>query len=127
MPTTINKSTAVLASAVSMGAGAYTSDSPYTTTSVDATTKLGVRLCAQITNGATGPTIAASLRLMGSPDGTTWSSENIEFITQTGNAVKTAYKVERGITARYFRWEAYGNTGQAVTLDAWVENADSVG
>jgi hypothetical protein len=79
-----------------------------------------VGIAGGVTNASTGPTVAATVALMGSIDGTNWYMLN-RIAAQTGSAVVTPFSFE--FVNEGWQWLAlyvYGNTGTTggVTLNA---------
>lgn len=74
----------------------------------------------RITNGATGPTLPAQVQIETSPDGSDWYDYGGPLKGKTANAGISEWTVpiDRGV--KYARVVGSGNTGQGVTLDAWI-------
>jgi len=87
----------------------------------DLTGDFGAVLHAKVTNGATGPTIPASLNLEVSEDATKWFGYGGTLVTGTGSNTVTQWGgVELPPATAYVRLRAGSNTGQDVTLDASI-------
>jgi hypothetical protein len=112
----------------SMTAGTYTSGSPFTSTEVDISAAHGATFDVSITNGATGPTVGASVQLQVSHDGgTTWVDRGYPLLA--GTASSAVYRwtfYADSAEAGDVRVAAYGNTGQTVTLDMYWTIATAI-
>lgn len=94
-----------------------------TTTGSAQTINYGVSGVATITNGGTAPTVACSLRLDFSADGSTWVTGPIIGSGDTVNSSVTVIPYSLGICGASGDWVNYrtvftGNTGQGVTVAA---------
>ena len=97
--------------AQSNSAGATT-----TSASQDLRTVYDLRVGAEITNGGTGPTVAAYIYWEYSPDDTNWFFGGWLVFGDTANsAVVSDSKFIRGLA--YVRFVVTGNTGQSVTAE----------
>lgn len=93
-------------------------DRTVTTTKVCDTAD-GITMAAKITNGATGPTVAATVQVEVSPNGTDWYSYGDPITGSTvANAVVSGVVQLPAQGFRYVRISAGGNTVQNVTVDA---------
>jgi hypothetical protein len=126
---TLTKSvTTLIAAATSNAAGATTRGT------ADLRTALGGLLTIKLTNGGTGPTAQAVANILVAHDtGATPTAAS------RGTAWKTAYSVGNGTaantigewtyqvpsTAMHVEVEVTGNTGQAVTCEAFLSKLDS--
>lgn len=105
----------IIAAATSNAAAATT-----TGTAVDLTVAYGGLITGIITNGATGPTIAASAIVEVSGDNTNWKTLYTVSGEVTANSVTSwSCSVEPGIM--YARVRVTGNTAQAVTCEAFMQ------
>jgi hypothetical protein len=105
----------IIAAATSNAAGATT-----TGTAVDLTTKYGAFLTALITNGATGPTVAPTIYFEVSGDNVNWKEAWRATGDTTANSITPfSYDAVPGIM--YIRVRVTGNTGQAVTCEAFAQ------
>jgi hypothetical protein len=105
----------IIAAATSNGAGSTT-----TGTVVDLTTKYGALVTIKITNGATAPTIAAQANIYTSGDNTNFKL----FYTVASDLVNSSvneWAVPIPAQAMYCRVDITGNTGQAVTAEAFAQ------
>ncbi len=103
--------TAVQASATNNAAASTTSSW------IDARTFYGVTIYAKVTNGATGPTIAARFRVQVSPDnGTTIYDLSSETAALGNNVVTNCQPVTLPQDAMYYRTFFDQNTGQGVGI-----------
>lgn len=129
--TTADKSPVTLISAAtSNAAGASTRGA------VDLRTAIGGLLTVKLTNGGTGPTLQATAYVMAAHDsgslpatgalGTTWKTiATLGGGGTTASAVtEFAYRVPLGVM--HLQVEVSGNTGQAVTCEAFLSKASSV-
>lgn len=110
----------IIAAATSNTAG-----STITGTALDLTTKLGGLCTIKITNGATGPTIAASAKVYTSGDNSNFKL----LVTVTGDSVNNSVNEWAVVVAAgvmYFRVDITGNTGQTVTAEAFLQELTSV-
>lgn len=79
----------------------------------------GACLHVKITNGATGPTVAAKCQIQVSADNSEWYNFGPPLQSLTGNSVVTQWgAIDIPIGVEYLRLVAGSNTGQAVTIDA---------
>ena len=114
MPATKSLST-IIAAATSNAAGATT-----TGTAVNLTTGYGALVTVKITNGGTGPTVPATVRILTSGDNTNYklfysfASDNI-----ASSVNEWAIDIPRA--AMYVRVDVTGNTAQAVTCEAFAQ------
>jgi pseudouridine-5'-phosphate glycosidase len=121
MATIATKTARVLQSSASNAAGATTTGS-----CIDLTTALGMTVTAKITNGSTGPTVGCSFLIDISHDGTNWK----EFSRQTAgtsNSAVAEFIVDIPAAVMYLRSRFTGNTGQAVTVEAFGHELTSIG
>lgn len=105
----------IIAAATSNAAGGTT-----TGTAVDLTTKGGALITGLLTNGATGPTIAPSAIVEVSGDNVNWK----QFYTQTGDTTAssvTPLNCRIPSPVLYARVRVTGNTGQAITCEAFAQ------
>lgn len=90
------------------------------------TTALGGVLTAQVTNGSTGPAVGCDLVVQVSGDGVNWK----EYVRQTAApaaSAVTSMVVELPTSILYARPVFQGNTGQAVTVEAFGQEFTSIG
>lgn len=110
----------IIAAATSNGAGSTTNGTEWN----NSTTYGGIINC-RITNGATGPTVAADFVVhTGSVTG-----EKREFSRQTsalGNNAVTDFAVEIPPGAMFVNVDVTGNTGQAVTAEVLAQELTTV-
>ena len=110
----------IIAAATSNAATATT-----TGTAIDLTTKYGGLLTAKITNGGAGPTVAASVKVYTSGDNTNFKL----FAQVTGDITSSsvnewAFDIPWGVM--YVRADVTGNTGQAVTCEAFLQELTTI-
>lgn len=112
----LTKSRTSLYSAQTLTAGAANTNSA----AQDNTGSYGTQLDIQLTNGATGPTIAAQVQVQVAADatGTLWVNYGGPLVGSVANNAVTSWSVELPIGVAGFRLVSGSNTGQNVTLDA---------
>ena len=81
-------------------------------------TGYGAVLYLKITNGATGPTLAAQMQVWGSPDNSNYYKIGGALVATLGNSVITSLSVPIPIGHKYVKVVSGSNTGQNVTLRA---------
>jgi hypothetical protein len=121
MATAVKTLRTIIAAATSNAAAGTT-----TGTTVNLTTALGGLLHGKITNGGTGPTVAANFTVQISGDNSTWKT----YIVQPAGAVaSTSYEffVEIHAAVMYVRVVVDANTAQAVTCEAFLQELTSIG
>lgn len=118
---TATKTARTLQSSASNAAGGTTTGS-----SIDLTTALGMQVTAKVTNGATGPTVACTFKIEISNNNSAWKT-HFEAAARTGNSVVTEWSVTVGPEIMYARSVFTGNTGQAVTVEAFGHELTSIG
>ena len=119
MPSTKALSTIIAAATSNAAAGTTTG------TAVDLTTKYGGLITGLLTNGATGPTVQAVAYVEVSGDNTNWK----QFYTVGGDiaaSLATPYSCEIPPGVMYARVRVTGNTGQAVTCEAFMQTLATV-
>ena len=119
---------------IAAGTNNAASASPPTRGTVDLRTAQGGLLTVKITNGATGPTVAATVNILvahnsgatptaasaGADWKTIWS-----FTATTGNSAVTEQSIDVGPGVMHLEVEVTGNTGQAVTCEAFLSEITS--
>jgi hypothetical protein len=80
----------------------------------------GAIAIAKFTNGSTGPTLAAGATIYGSHDGVKWFEINTVWGDLVSSGAPQSQPVPVDAPIRYVRADAWGNTGQAVTVEIWV-------
>ena len=113
-----------LASGVTMTAGAGNVNS----SSVDLSTGYGAFVNVKLTNGATGPTVAAQVQVQVANDsgGTLWTNFGGALVGSTTNSAVSQFGVEIPIGCAAVRIVSGSNTGQNVTLDSDVSNVTGI-
>ncbi len=97
-----------------------TAGSTQTGTAIDLTTKYGGLLTSKITNGATGPTIAASVNVYTSGDNSNFKLFTTVTATTVNNAIhEWAFDIPPAVM--YVRADVTGNTAQTVTCEAFLQ------
>lgn len=117
---TPSKTLRTLQASTSNAAGATT-----TSSIIDLTTKFGGILTVKATNGATGPTIGCTIYVEISGDNTNWKNFSTFTHVIVANAVgEWAVDVPSGVM--YLRVRFTGNTGQAVTVEAYLQELTNI-
>ena len=99
-----------------------------TSSSVDLSTGYGAIVDIQLTNGATGPTVAAQVQIQVAADvgGTLWTNFGAPLVGSTTNSAVSQWSVEIPIGVAAVRTVSGSNTVQNVTLDADVSNVTAL-
>ena len=106
------KVVSVLDNNVTMTAGAADHDS--STWTLD--DGYGGQLHIKITNGATGPTVAAQAQIWASPDNSNWYKFGGALVAALGNAVISSWSIPIPIGIEYLKVISGSNTGQNCTI-----------
>lgn len=109
------KSTTVIWNNVTQTAGGSTTSSAVTLTDAYA-----AHLDIRVTNGATGPTLPATIRIEYSHNNTDWYPQTTDMPADLGNNVVTTFNWDIPPGVGYVRLQGGGNTGQSVTLRAEI-------
>ena len=117
---TCTKTARTLQASASNGAGATTNSSTW-----DLRTAFGGTLQGRITNGGTGPTVGCSMVTEISTDGSAWRTYATQTAPTTNSAV-TDFEVILPRDVLYARATFTGNTGQAVTVEAYGHELTSI-
>lgn len=96
-----------------------------TGTAINNTTGYGAFITALIANGATGPTIAPTIYFEVSGDNTNWKEAWRAAGDTVANSI-TPYTYEMIKDIMYFRVRVTGNTGQAVTCEAFAQQTTAM-
>lgn len=117
-----------------IAAGTSNSAGGTTRGTVDLRTAQGGILTVKLTNGATGPTVAATCNILIAHDsgttptagsaGATWKTI-WSFAGTTANNAITEQSIEVGPGVMHLEVEVTGNTGQAVTCEAFLSEITS--
>jgi len=91
-------------------------NTPNTSDTWDLADGYGGQLHIKITNGATGPTVAAQSQIWTSPDNSNWYKFGGALIATLGNAIVTSWNIPIPIGVKYLNVITGSNTGQNVTL-----------
>jgi len=110
---TLTTSNTAVENALTLTAGAGDD----TGASNDVRASFGGEVLVKLTNGATGPTIAAQVQLQGSGDDSEWYDIGGPFVGGTDNSGVYSTKLTYDIGDAYLRTVQGSNTGQNVTLD----------
>jgi len=76
----------------------------------------GGELYIKITNGATGPTVAAQCQVWASPDNSNFYKFGGALVSTLGNSIVTSWSIPIPIGVEYIKIISGSNTGQNVTL-----------
>jgi len=83
-------------------------------------TKVGTNTDAmlniKITNGATGPTVAAQAQVQTSPDNSNWFNRGGALVAALGNAVVSSWSIAIGANDNYIQVVSGSNTVQNVVI-----------
>ena len=112
MPATTSINTIWAAQTLTAGAGNTTSASE------DVRTNYGGTVTLSLTNGATGPTVPAFIRLEISYDNSAWYNWTGDLTAGVANSTTYTWTFAKPIGTMYVRAVAGGNTGQDVTANA---------
>lgn len=121
MATAIKTLRTLVAAGTSNAAAATTNGTTW-----DLRTAFGGVVTAIITNGGTAPTVACDFVVQVSGDGSAWKEFSRQTAPTTANAV-TPFAVELPSGVLYARPVFTGNTGQAVTVEAFGQELTSIG
>jgi hypothetical protein len=102
----------VLADNVTLTAGA----ADYTSSVLDLQDGYQAGLGIKITNGTTGPTVAAIAQVWWSADNSNWYKQGGAYGSALGNNVVSSWPAPLPVYAKYAKVTAGSNTGQNVTL-----------
>jgi hypothetical protein len=128
--------TAVKTARTLIAAGTSNSAAGTTRGTLDLRTALGGRLTVKITNGATGPTVGATVNVLvahnagstpaAASAGVDWKTIFSVAASTANNAVhEWSWTVDKNVM--HLEVEVAGNTGQAVTCEAFLSETTSVG
>ena len=112
----LTKSRTSLHSSITLTAGAGNT----TSSTVDNTGSYGTQVDISLTNGATGPTVAAQVQIQVAADsgGTLWVSFGGPLVGSTTNSAVSSWSVDLPIGVGAFRLVSGSNTAQNVTINA---------
>lgn len=102
-----------------------TAGSTTTGTGLDLTTKLGGLLTGKITNGGAGPTLPCSLFVEVSHDNTDWKLFR-QYQAGIANSAIAEFAIEIPQSVMYLRTRFAGNTGQSVTVEAFLQELTAI-
>lgn len=110
----------IIAAATSNAASATT-----TGTAINLTTAYGGIWTAKVTNGGSGPTVGATVNVYVSGDNTNFKLV-AALLCPTGNSLVSEFSglVDPGVM--YFRIDVTGNTVQAVTCEAFLQELTTI-
>jgi hypothetical protein len=97
-----------------------------TSTAVDLSDGYGAQVNIKLTNGATGPTVAAQVQIQYSADDTTYFNYGGPLVGNTDNNGVESWSVTVPIGVEYIELVAGSNTGQNVTVDADISEVTAV-
>ena len=89
-------------------------------------TGYGAQIGLKLTNGATGPTIAAQIQIQVSQDNSEFYDFGGALVGTTGNSEVSSWSVEVPIGVEYIKTVQGSNTGQDVTCDIDLTNVTAV-
>lgn len=119
----LTKATAVIWNNTTLTAGAADT----TSTAQDVTAAYDCALDIKLTNGGTGPTVAAQVQIQHSPDNSNWYNLGGALKGSTTSSAVTSWAlIPLGPNARYVRLVAGSNTGQNVTVRAEISKLTGV-
>lgn len=97
-------------------------------TGQDLTGSYGAQLDIKLTNGATGPTIAAQVQIQVAADsgGTLWTNFGGPLVGPTSNNGTASWSIDLPIGVAAVRLVSGSNTGQNVTLDADISKVTAI-
>ena len=99
----------------------------HTSTVADLADGYGATLSIKITNGATGPTVAARAQIWTSPDNSNFYKFGGALIATLGNAVITSWGgIPIPIGVKYLEVISGSNTGQNVTIRVEISEVTAV-
>lgn len=122
MPTiTANKNIRTVQTSASNGAGSTT-----TSSGLDLRTTIGPHLLTlRMTNGGTTPTVACAANIYTSGDNSTWRLYQGPYQGSLTNSAVVDYSVEIVSGVMYLQVVFSGNTVQAVTVEAYLQELTS--
>jgi hypothetical protein len=99
-----------------------------TATAIDLTAVFESQIDIKLTNGGTGPTIAAQVQVQVANDsgGTLWTNYGGALVGSTTNSAVSHFSVSIPIGVGAVRLVAGSNTGQAVTVDADISKVTGI-
>ncbi len=86
----------------------------------------GAQIHLKLTNGGTGPTVAAQIQIQASADNSEWYNFGGPLVGTTGNSEINSWSVEIPIGVEYVRTVQGSNTGQNVTCDIDLSEVTAV-
>ncbi len=89
-------------------------------------TGYGGELMVKLTNGATGPTVAAQVQIQISGDNSKFYDFGGPMVGSVANSAVVQWSIDIPIGVMYFKLVAGSNTGQAVTVDADFSNVTGI-
>lgn len=97
-----------------------------TSTAVDLADGYGALFNIKLTNGATGPTIAAQVIVQASPDNSNWYELAGPLVGSTANNGVVSWTLRIPVEVKFVRTVAGSNTGQDVTLRGEVTEVSAL-
>ena len=86
----------------------------------------GAQISLKLTNGATGPTIAAQIQIQASQDNSEWYKFGLPLVGNTDNNGVESWSLAVPIGVEYIRTVQGSNTGQNVTCDIDLSEVTAV-
>lgn len=121
----ITKSAVTILTSTSVAAGTSKTSPGATGSSVNTSAYYGGELTYKITNGASAPGVALSITFQASHDGTAWYDYQMMGGDTTASSVTSgSIRLDDGVM--YVRAIAYGNTTNAVTVEAYLQAVTAV-
>ena len=99
-----------------------------TSSAVDLSAGYGAQVDIQLTNGGTGPTIAAQVQIQVANDtgGTLWTNYGGPLVGSVTASAVTSWSIQLPIGVARVRLVASSNTVQNVTVDADISNVTGI-
>lgn len=97
-----------------------------TSSAVDLSDGYGAQVHIKLSNGATGPTVAAQVQIQFSADNSEYYNYGGALIGSTSNNAVSSWSVEVPIGVEYLKLVAGSNTGQDVTVDSDISEVTAV-
>ena len=119
---TVTKAVTAILNGVTMTAAA----SDVTTDGPDLDTSFGAQLGIKLTNGATGPTVAAQVQIQVSQDDSKFYNFGGALVGSVANSAVSSWSIEIPIGVEHIQLVSGSNTGQNVTVDADISQVTAI-